>query len=180
VKLVTCISLMLKLGISGTILPLSHMPLWWYSQGLLYLCLWQDRPTVETKQNKYDENKNDNDDDNNNNNKNKNLQGGVCGMVWLSQSHHKVTRKMAMLHCHPWGVFGMCWYANFSAIISHLKVAHPRCVFDIIRSIINSNTKIYFQNQVSNMFGLIFNHHQAKLEEMFTAAWIWDLKLLQK
>jgi hypothetical protein len=65
---------------------------------------------------------------------------------------------------------------NFAAIISHLKVAHPPFVFGIIRSIMNSNTKICFQNQVSYMFGLIFNHyHQAKLqklEEMFIAAWI--------
>jgi hypothetical protein len=35
---------------------------------------------------------------------------GWCGCPKrvLCCSHHKVTRKMAMLHCHQWGVFGMC------------------------------------------------------------------------
>jgi hypothetical protein len=32
-----------EIRISRTILPLSHMPLWWYSQELLNNCLWQDR-----------------------------------------------------------------------------------------------------------------------------------------
>jgi hypothetical protein len=63
----------------------------------------------------------------------------------LCCSHHKVTKKDGIVALPSVGIIWDVLMCNFAAIVSHLRVAHPRCVFCIIRSIINSNTKIYFQ-----------------------------------
>jgi hypothetical protein len=121
----------------------------------------------QNNKSKYDKNKNDNNDDNIN--EDNNSQGGVCGLLWLSQktsllqSSQRYQKDGNVVLSSVGSIWDVLMH-NFAATISHLKVTHPCCVFGIIRSIMNSNTKIYFQNQVSYMSGLIFNHHQAKLQ----------------